>query len=99
MSTNVSGAHGLSTNVRLLLTDGSVGSAFFFAGNGISVIRQGEQVGELTQAELDALTRGEQAAERVAARVAGFLSPHELTAESRLGLTLRAREWIQAHAF
>ena len=98
MGSNVLGTNGLSTNVRLLLTDGSVGSAFFFAGNGISIVRQGEHVGELSQVELDALTRMEQAGDRVANRVAELLTPYELTDESRLNLTLSAREWIQAHA-
>jgi len=99
MGANVSGTNGLSINLSLLLTDGSVGSAFFLAGNGISVIRQGAQVGELSQAELDRLARMEQAGERVADRVAEFLSPHELTAQSRLDLTASALDWIQAHAF
>ena len=64
MGANVLGTNGLSINLSLLLTDGSVGSAFFLAGNGISVIRQGEQVGELSQAELDRLARMEQAGEQ-----------------------------------
>jgi len=88
----------VSSNVRLLLTDGSVAAAFFFAGNGISVIRQGESVGELSQAKLDHLARADEAGESVANRVAEFLTPHELTAESRRVLARSAREWIEAHA-
>jgi len=89
----------VSNNVPLVLTDGSVGAAFFFAGNGISVTRQGRRVGELTQARLDDLARTEEAGEKVASRVAEFLTPHQLTAESRRTLALSAREWIEAHSF
>jgi len=88
----------VSNNVPLVLTDGTEGAAFFFAGNGIAVTRQGEMVGELSQAKLDALARAEQAGEIVARRVAEFLTPHELTAESRRSLAMSAREWIEAHA-
>ena len=89
----------VSSNVQLALTDGTVGAAFFFAGNGISIIRQGRSVGELTQAKLDDLARADEAGERVANRVAEFLTPHELTAESHRTLALSAQEWIEAHAF
>ena len=88
----------VSNNVQLILTDGSVGAAFFFAGNGISVTRQGERVGELSQAKLDVLARADEAGEYVANRVAEFLTPHELTAESRRTLAVSAREWIEAHS-
>jgi len=88
----------VSNNVPLVLTDGTEGAAFFFAGNGIAITRQGEMVGELSQAKLDALARAEQAGEIVARRVAEFLTPHELTPESRRSLATSAREWIEAHA-
>ena len=88
----------VSNNVQLVLTDGTVGAAFFFAGNGISVIKQGQSVGELSQAKLDALARAGEAGETVANRVAEFLTPHELTAESRRTLALNAREWIETHS-
>ena len=91
-------ATNLSSNVHLVLTDGTVGAAFFFAGNGISITRQGQRVGELSQAKLDALTRVGEPGENVARRVAEFLTPHELTAESRRTLALSAREWIETHA-
>jgi len=89
----------VSNNVQLTLTDGSVGAAFFFAGNGISVTRRGQMVGELSQAKLDALAHTREAGESVARRVAEFLTPHELTAESRRTLANSAREWIEAHSF
>ena len=88
----------VSNNVPLALTDGSVGAAFFFAGNGLSVTRQGRRVGELTQARLDDLARAEEAGEKVASRVAEFLTPHQLTAESRRMLAISASEWIEAHS-
>jgi len=88
----------LSNNVPLALTDGSVGAAFFFAGNGVAVTRQGASVGELSQAKLDALARAGKAGENVAQRVAEFLTPHELTAESRHDLAVSAGEWIEAHS-
>ena len=88
----------VSNNVQLVLTDGTVGAAFFFAGNGISVTRQGERVGELSQAKLDHLARADEAGEHVANQVAQFLTPHELTAESRHELALSAQEWIEAHS-
>jgi hypothetical protein len=90
-------ATNLSSNVHLVLTDGTVGAAFFFAGNGISITRQGQRVGELSQAKLDALARVGEPGENVARRVAEFLTPHELTAESRRTLALSAREWIETH--
>lgn len=93
-----SSMNSVSNNVPLTLTDGSVGAAFFFAGNGIAVIRQGESVGELTQAKLDDIAQFDAAGEHVANRVAAFLTPHELTAESRRTLALSAQEWIEAHA-
>ena len=91
-------ATSLSSNVPLVLTDGTVGAAFFFAGNGISITRQGQRVGELSQAKLDALARAGEPGETVARRVAEFLTPHELTAESRRTLARSAREWIETHS-
>jgi hypothetical protein len=88
----------VSNNVPLVLTDGTEGAAFFFAGNGIAITRQGEMVGELSQAKLDDLAQVDEAGEHVANRVAQFLTPHELTAESRRTLALSATEWIETHS-
>ena len=88
----------VSNNVPLVLTDGTEGAAFFFAGNGIAVTRQGEMVGGLSQAKLDALARAEQAGEIVARRVAEFLTPHELTPVSGRSLVTCAGVGSEAHA-
>jgi hypothetical protein len=93
-----SGMSSVSNNVPLVLTDGSAGAAFFFAGNGIAVTRQGESVGELSQAKLDNLAERDDAGEHVANHVSEFLAPHELTAESRHALALSAQEWLEAHS-
>jgi hypothetical protein len=93
-----SSMNGVSNNVHLVLTDGTVGAAFFFAGNGIAVTCQGESVGELSQAKLDDLARTDEAGEHVANHLARFLTPHELTAESRRTLARSAQEWIEAHS-
>ena len=88
----------VSNNVQLALTDGTVGTAFFFAGNGVFVTKQGARAGELSQANLDDIARAGEAGENVADRVAQFLTPHQLTAESRRALALSASEWIELHS-
>jgi hypothetical protein len=84
--------------VQLQFVDGSVGAALFQDGSGISVSHQGQSVGNVSQADVNASANsdGDDAGESIVENVTDLL-PVELTEASRRTLVEAANSWTATH--
>jgi len=84
-------------NVQLELADGTVCSVLFTAGQGVSVSKDGQDCGSISDAELSEFAARRNGAMELAAQIEGMLGQQALTGSSQDALMDSAYRWFEQY--
>jgi hypothetical protein len=86
-----------TSNVQLELVDGTACSALFTAGDGVTISKQGQPCGSISDAELSEFAARRNGAMELAAQIEGTLGEQALTTRSQDALMDSAFRWFELH--
>jgi len=87
----------VTKNVQLELADGTVCSALFTAGQGVTISRQGQACGAVADAELSEFAARRNGAMELAAQIEAMLGQQALTSSSQDALMDAAYRWFEQY--
>jgi len=87
----------VTKNVPLELADGAVCSALFTAGRGVSILKQGQDCGAISDAELSEFAARRNGAMELAAQIETMLGQQALTTSSQDALMDAAYRWFEQY--
>jgi hypothetical protein len=85
----------LTNNVQLEMTDGTVCSVLFTPDQGVSISRQGQVCGTISDAELSEFASRRNGAMELAAQIEETLGPGALAMSSQDALADAAYRWFE----